>query len=71
MAPGGGLSKAGLGRAGRAACPSFDRFAPARISHHLTVEARKRRASTSLRLLAVLNVLSQYACARQAARASY
>jgi len=29
----------------------------AHISHHLTVEARNRRASTSLRLLAVLNVL--------------
>ena len=30
----------------------------ARISHHLTVEARYRPAITSLRLLAVLNVLS-------------
>jgi len=43
----------------------------ARISHHLTVEARNRPAITSLRLLAVLNVLSEYASARQAARASY
>ena len=31
------------------------------ISHHLTVEARNRPAITSLRLLAVLNVLSEYA----------
>ena len=30
----------------------------ARISHRLTVEARYRRAITSLRLLAVLDVLS-------------
>jgi len=29
----------------------------ARIFHHLTAEARNRRASTSLRLLAVLNGL--------------
>ena len=43
----------------------------ARISHRLTVEARDRPAITSLRLLAVLNVLSEYASARQAARASY
>jgi len=43
----------------------------ARISHHLTVEAGNRPASTSLRFLAVLNGLSEYACARQAARASY
>ena len=42
-----------------------------RISHRLTVEARDRPAITSLRLLAVLNVLSEYASARQAARASY
>ena len=41
------------------------------ISHHLTAEARNRPAITSLRLLAVLNVLSEYASARQAARASY
>ncbi len=33
----------------------------ARISHHLTVEVRNRPAITSLRLLAVLNVLSEYA----------
>ena len=41
-----------------------------RISHHPTVEARDTTAMTSLRLLAVLNVLFKYACARQAARAS-
>ena len=29
-----------------------------RISHHLTVEVRRKAAITSLRLLAVLNVLS-------------
>ena len=40
------------------------------ISHHPTVEARDTTARTSLRLLAVLNVLFKYACARQAARAS-
>ena len=40
------------------------------ISHHPTVEARDTTAMTSLRLLAVLNVLFKYACARQAARAS-
>ena len=40
------------------------------ISHHPTVEARHMTAMTSLRLLAVLNVLFKYACARQAARAS-
>ena len=40
------------------------------ISHHPTVEARHTTARTSLRLLAVLNVLFKYACARQAARAS-
>ena len=40
------------------------------ISHHPTVEARHMAARTSLRLLAVLNVLFKYACARQAARAS-
>ena len=40
------------------------------ISHHPTVEARDTAARTSLRLLAVLNVLFKYACARQAARAS-
>ena len=43
----------------------------ARISHHLTVEARERPTITSLRLLAVLTVPSEYASARQAARASY
>ena len=41
------------------------------ISHRLTAEARDRPAITALRLLAVLNVLSEYASARQAARASY
>ncbi len=40
------------------------------ISHHPTAEARDTTAMTSLRLLAVLNVLFKYACARQAARAS-
>ena len=40
------------------------------ISHHPTVEARDTTARTSLRLLAVLNVLFKYACARQAAHAS-
>ena len=40
------------------------------ISHHPTAEARHTTARTSLRLLAVLNVLFKYACARQAARAS-
>ena len=40
------------------------------ISHHPTVEARDTTARSSLRLLAVLDVLFKYACARQAARAS-
>ena len=40
------------------------------ISHYPTAEARDMTARTSLRLLAVLNVLFKYACARQAARAS-
>ena len=40
------------------------------ISHYPTVEAHDTTARTSLRLLAVLNVLFKYACARQAARAS-
>ena len=40
------------------------------ISHHPTAEAHDTTAMTSLRLLAVLNVLFKYACARQAARAS-
>ena len=43
----------------------------ARISHRLTGQAHDRPAMTSLRLLAVLTVLSEYASARQAARASY
>ena len=34
------------------------------ISHHPTVEARDTTARNSLRLLAVLNVLFKYACAR-------
>ena len=40
------------------------------ISHHPTVEAHDTTVMTSLRLLAVLNVLFKYACARQEARAS-
>ena len=43
----------------------------ARISHRLTGQAHDRPAITSLRLLAVLNVLSEYHSARQAARAPY
>ena len=47
-----------------------------RISHHLTVEARHRPATTALRLLAVLNVPFKYArlvqeMRRRAARAVY
>ena len=41
------------------------------MSHHPTVEARDTTAMTSLHLLAVLNVLFKYACARQAARAFF
>ncbi len=40
-------------------------------SRQPTVEADDRHAITSLRLLAVLTVLTEYARARQAARASY
>ncbi|MDE0166292.1 MAG: hypothetical protein OXL36_14465 [Bryobacterales bacterium] len=40
------------------------------ISQHPTVETHDTTARTSLRLLAVLNVLFKYTCARQAARAS-
>ena len=40
------------------------------MSHHPTAEARGMTARTSLRLLAVLDVLFKYTCARQAARAS-
>jgi hypothetical protein len=40
----------------------------ARISPHLTVEARHRPAIALLRLLAVLTVLFKYTSARQAAR---
>ena len=36
----------------------------ARISHHLTAEARDKTAITSLRLLTVLDVLYKYASAR-------
>jgi membrane protein YqaA with SNARE-associated domain len=43
----------------------------ARFSHTESAARRDKPASTSLRLLAVLNVLSKYASARQAARASY
>ena len=43
----------------------------ARISHHLTVEARDRPAITAFRLLAVLTVPFKYASARQPALASY
>ena len=43
----------------------------ARISRRLTGQAHDRPAITSLRLLAVLDVLSEYASAGQAARASY
>ena len=34
------------------------------MSHHPTVEARDTTAMTSLRLLAVLDVLFKYTCAR-------
>ncbi len=48
----------------------------ARISHHLTVEARNRPAITALRLPAVLNVLFKYTriikeMRRRASRALY
>ncbi|MDE0167525.1 MAG: hypothetical protein OXL36_20685 [Bryobacterales bacterium] len=49
---------------------AIDDARPACISHHPTVEAHDTTARTSLRLLAVLNVLFKYACARPAARAS-
>jgi NNP family nitrate/nitrite transporter-like MFS transporter len=52
------------GLKGRVACL-------ARLSHTESAARRDKAASTSLRLLAVLNVLSKYASARQAARASY
>ena len=50
------------GRAGRTGpgffvLGRFSRGGLARFSHRLTAEARNRRATTSLRLLAVLNVL--------------
>jgi hypothetical protein len=49
----------------------FDFWFPlARISHTESAARRDKSASTSLRLLAVLNVLFKYASARQAARAS-
>ncbi len=55
-------------------CPSPEDLA--RISHHLTVEARNSPAITVLRLLAVLNVGFKYArisqkMSRRAARALY
>ncbi|MCY4585843.1 MAG: transposase [Bryobacterales bacterium] len=40
------------------------------ISHHKTAGARDMTARTLLRLLAVLEVLFKYTCARRAARAS-
>ena len=40
------------------------------MSHHPTGAARDTTARTSLRVLAVLDVLFKYAFARQAARAS-
>ena len=40
---------------------AVEMLASARISHHLTVEARDKPAITSFRLLAVLTVLSEYA----------
>ena len=54
---------------GHASIQTTERYL-ACISHHPTVEAHDTTARTSLRLLAVLNVLFKYACARQAARAS-
>ena len=41
------------------------------ISHHPTAEARHTATMTSLRLLAVLDVLFKYACSHQAARAFF
>ncbi|MDE0166184.1 MAG: hypothetical protein OXL36_13925 [Bryobacterales bacterium] len=41
------------------------------ISHHPTAEAHDTTARTSLRWLAVLDVLFKYACACQAARAFF
>ena len=40
---------------------AVEMLASARVSHHRTVEARDKPAITSLRLLAVLTVLSEYA----------
>ncbi|MDE0293887.1 MAG: hypothetical protein OXI93_06815 [Bryobacterales bacterium] len=40
------------------------------ISHRMSAGVRDTTARTSLRLLAVLDELFKYACARQAARAS-
>ena len=65
-----------LGGLGKETSSTFDGpiYSPEKrltcISHHPTVEARDKTARTSLRLLAVLDVLFKYACARQAARAS-
>ena len=58
------------GRAGRHSEAPLVSEPIACISHHPTVEAHDTTARTSLRLLAVLDVLFKYACARQAARAS-
>ena len=44
---------------GSGAKPRLSTWLLARISHHLTVEARNRPVTTALRLLAVLNVLSR------------
>jgi hypothetical protein len=44
---------------------------PSRLSHTTSATRRDKAAPTSLRLLAVLTVLSKYASALQAARASY
>ncbi len=41
---------------------------PARISHHVTVEARHKSTITALRLLTVLNVGFKYARIIQAMR---
>ncbi len=63
-----------LTRPKRESVCEMDRLA--RISHHLTVEARNRPAITALRLLAVLNAVFEYARIvqekrRRASRALY
>ena len=45
-------------------CATVPRSSLARISHHLTAEARDKAPLTSLRLLTVLTVLFEYASAR-------